>query len=148
MFRHVLVKAHCRKELSAALNIADDTLRIVRFRPFGTRLAATEFLHHKLNALRSYNAIAAPVKLPTNPEYARAITELTELGERLRSIPASWATIKAATEKKIVEQSSRVSYMEQQDAGTEKELYWVVYLAEEPQNVQHGRPGSRLQQAH
>lgn len=148
MFRHVLVKAHCRKELIAALDIADDSLRIVRFRPFETRLAATEFLQLKLNILRSHRAIAAPVKLPTSPEYTRAITELTELGERLRAIPAGWAANKAMTEKKIVEQSSRLSYMEQEDTGTQKELYWVVYLAEEPQNVQHSGSSPQLQQAH
>ncbi|MNK60496.1 hypothetical protein D3C87_796300 [compost metagenome] len=148
MFRHVLVKAQCRKELVTALGIGPDDLRLVRFRPFETRLATTEFLQHKLNLLRSHKAIAAPVKLPNDAAYTDAVATLNALGERLRMTPAGWQASKAQTEKKIVEQYARLSYMEQEDKGTQKELYWLVFIAEEANNVQHDSSGPQLQQAH
>ena len=148
MFRHVLVKAGSSRELSAIMNMNSDQLMVVRQKPFETRLAATEFLQLKFALLRRYRAIAASVLLPTTSDYADAVAELNALGERLRSLPTGWSAAKERLEKKILEQVTKLRYMEkQQPTEDQKSLTWVVYLAAEQDYEKLDRNRPLLQQA-
>lgn len=65
--------------------------------------------------------------LPTTPEYTDALNELAALGERLQKLPTTWNALRAANEKKLVDQIKKLSYMEQTGP---KLKHWMVYYAD------------------